>query len=477
MKALADEADATYEDDHILTSVVNQLKKAERLSRIRGNSKIAGMVNGASGARLEISNEIRNYLYQAVEDFIEAHRAAATLTQMPAPVDIDELRRKEEYLRAAKLIESHIKAAQAPQKSNVKGFIFEDIDTKSKLPISSIPGISFTKMFLEAITAADESSLQTVIQKYEAQGIDILRDEAEKLQANNPLRDLHTKIPTDELRSYSQEVFPISETGKGLMHFCYTCGPLANIDWPTWGKLKNELGFVSFGRFPHPGADDAAAVLDGTVTGPGENSWFCENHVSDHFKNMQGVWLGTLDLNRTLKDILKSAFRGAPIEKWETSAWQAAEEHGGHQPRLMSLRTMIYLGLVLGAIEKKILDTTRLTRDNYNQIRLNLTIRSKSGKNILNCRNVGPADLGISSSLLQLTEIKLEWITSLIQWFSDVDTGFVQDFRLNRTSIDGELLFERQIINDGRLQVPAEMQKKIEILFDQVYGFIEVEQI
>lgn len=478
MKALAEQADVKYENDQILTSISNQLQKAERLFRIRGNSKIAKLVNGASGARQEISNEIRNYLYQAVEDFVEAHRAAATLALMPEPVDIEELRREDEYQRAAKLLEAHIQAAKAPQKSNIKGFIFEDIDTQSQLSINSIPGISFTKMFLEALTAADESALQTVIQKYETLGVDILREEAEKLQNNNPLKHLKTKIPTDELHSYAQEVFSISQTGKGLMHFCYTCGPLNNVEWPTWGKLKGELGFSSFGMFPRTGADDNKANLyDSSIQGPGDNSWFCENHVSDHFKNMQGVWLGTLDLTRSLKDILKATFRGAPVEKWETLTWKAAEEKGGDKPRLMSLRTMVYLGLTMGAIEKKIIDVTGLTKSNFNQIRLNLAVRSKKGKDILLCRNVMPVDLGFSSEHLRFGEIKLDWITNLVKWFNDVDAGFVQDFKLDRASLDGELLFERLIINDCRMQIPPEMLQKMETLFTQIYDFVEIEKI
>ncbi len=312
-----------------------------------------------------------------------------------------------------------------------------------------------------------------VIKKYESQGIDILRGQANDLNENNPLKKLHTRIPANELNSYCSDVFRINHPGKGHLHFCYTCGQPSNIDWPTWTELKNVLGFASFGRFPGAGAENATAVLDSSLQGPGDNSWFFDNHVSGFYKNIQGVWLGTLDLNKKAGEILQSTFRGAPVDDWEKNAWEAEGIHGAASLRLMTLRDMVYMGLVMGAVEKKVIDTTHLDDNSFNRVKVNLKIKSKVGKTIIECNNASPSDLGFTIKL-KINEVRLDWIEKLMKWFADKDTGFVRDFELNLDSIDGHLLFEKQCINKIKLQVPPEWLKEIEALFDKIYNFIEV---
>lgn len=457
---------------NLLENIASQLRKAVKLQKERGNSKIAKLVNGTEGAKAEVTAKIKEYLVSAVEEFVDAHRAAATIKSMPAPMDIETLRSLPKYAKTAVQIENLIKVSMTPQKSKLKGFVFEDINNDLHLDVSA-PGLNFTKICLEFVLAEDESALMAVIKKYESQGIDILRGQANDLNENNPLKKLHTRIPANELNSYCADVFRIEHPGKGHLHFCYTCGQPSNIDWPTWTELKNVLGFASFGRFPGAGAENATAVLDSSLQGPGDNSWFFDNHVSGFFKNIQGVWLGTLDLNKKVGEILQSSFRGAPIDDWEKNAWEAEDIHGAARLRLMSLRDMVYMGLVLGAIEKKVIDVTHLDDNSFNRVKVNLKVKTKAGETIIACNNASPSDLGFNIKL-KINEVRLEWIEKLMRWFADKDTGFVRDFELSRDSIDGHLLFEKQCINKIKLQVPAEWLKEIEMLFDRIYDFIEV---
>lgn len=458
--------------DNILENVATQLRKAVKLQKERSNSKIARFVNGVDGTKAEITVKAKEYLYNAVAEYVDAHRAAATIKSMPAPIDIDELRATPHLSKIAILMENIIKSALTSQKTKLKGFVFEDVNNELHLDVSA-PGINFTQMCLEAIISEDESALMSVIKNYESKGIDILRGQADDLKENNPLKQLHTKIPVNELNSYSADVFKMEYPGKGHLHFCYTCGLRNNIDWPTWADLKGDLGFTSFGRFPGAGADNAKAVLDDTIQGPGDNSWFTDNHTAGIFKNIQGVWLGTLDLNKKLGEILKSAFRGAPVDEWEATAWQAEELYGATKPRLMTLRDMVYMGIVLGAIEKKVKDISGLTEASFNHVKVNVKIQTKSGNCILACPNASPTDLGFSIKL-KMTEVRLEWIQALLQWFADRDNGFNRDFNLDSHSLDGKLLFERQCINNIQMQVPADYLQDMEALFDKVYDFIEV---
>ena len=458
--------------NNILENIASQLRKAIKLQKERGNSKVAKLVNGTEGVKAEITAKIKEYLVSAVEEFIDAHRAAATLKSMPAPVDIESFRILPKYAKTAVQIENLIKVSMTPQKSELKGFVFEDINNDLHLDVAA-PGLNFTKICLEFLLAEDESALMSAIKRYESQGIDILRSQANDLNENNPLKKLHTRIPATELNSYCADVFRIEYPGKGHLHFCYTCGQPSNIDWPTWTELKSGLGFASFGRFPGAGADNAKAVLDSTLQGPGDNSWFYENHISDFFKNMQGVWLGTLDLNKKLGEILQASFRGAPIDDWEKKAWEAEDIHGATRLRLTTLRDMVYMGVVLGAIEKKVIDITHLDSNSFNRVKVNLRVRSKNGDTIIERKNASPSDLGFNSKL-KMNEVSFDWIEKLMKWFADKDSGFVRDFELGLDSIDGDLLFEKQCINKIKLQVPAEWLKEIEALFDKVYDFIEV---
>lgn len=458
--------------DNILGNIASQLRKAVKLQRARGNSKVARLVNGSEGVKNEITVKIKEYLNSAVEEFIDAHRAAATLKSMPVPMDIDALRAVPKYAKVAVQIEYLINASKNSSKSKLKGFVFEDTNNDVHLDVVA-PGLNFTKICLEFVLAEDESALMAVIKKYESQGIDILRSQANDLNENNPLKLLHTRIPANELNSYCADVFRVEHPGKGHLHFCYTCGQVSNIDWPTWSELGSGLGFVSFGRFPGAGADNAKAVLDATLQGPGDNSWFFDNHVSGFFKNIQGCWLGTLNLNKNLGDILQAAFRGAPIDDWEKNAWEAEDIHGASRLRLMTLRDMVYMGIVLGAIEKKIVDVAHLDDDSFNRVKVNLKIVSKSGKTIIQRNNVSPSALGFNIRL-RMGEICLDWIEELMKWFSDRDAGFVKDFDLGLNSIDGHLLFEKQCLNKVKMHVPAEWLKEIESLFDKVYDFVEV---
>lgn len=462
--------------DNILENIAAQLRKAVKLQRERANSKVARLVNGVEGSRAEITAKIREYLKTAVEEFIDAHRAAATLKSMPDPMDIETLRTLPQYAKSVVQIENRINASKTLQKSKLKGFVFEDINNNLHLDVG-IPGLNFTKICLEFLLAEDESTLTNAIKKYENLGIDILRSQANDLKENNPLKDLHTRIPTNELNSYCADVFRVGNAGKGHLHFCYTCGHPSNIDWPTWSELKNELGFASFGRFPGAGADNAKAVLDSTLQGPGENSWFSGNNVSGLFKNMQGVWLGTLNLNKTIAEILQSTFRGAPIDDWENNAGEAEEIHGAPRLRLMTLRDMVYMGIVLGAIEKKIIDVVHLDDSSFNSVKINLKIKSKSGVTIIERNHASPSALGFNLKL-KMHKISLDWIENLMKWFSDRDTGFIQDLELsNRDSIDGHLLFEKHCLNKIKMQVPPDYLKEIEALFDKVYDFIEVARV
>ena len=458
--------------DNILENIAAQLRKAVKLQNERGNSKIAKLVNGADGAKAEVTAKIREYLSSAVDEFIKANRAAATQKSMPAPVDIETLKSMPQYAKTAAQIENQIRVAMPTQKTKLKGFIFEDSGNNLQLDVQT-PGLNFTKICLDFILAEDDSSLMAAIKKYETLGIDILRKQADELKENNPLKKLHTRIPANELNSYCADVFRVEYPGKGRLHFCYTCGQPANIDWPTWSELKNDLGFPSFARFPGAGADNAKALLDSSLQGPGENSWFFANHISDDFKNIQGVWLGTLDLIKNLGEILQSAFRGAPIGNWEKNAAEAENIHGAPRMRLMTLRDMIYMGIVLGAIEKKVLAVTQLNANSFNWKRINLKIKSKAGATILEYNNASPSDLGFYIDL-KIKEIRLDWIENLMKWFSDRDAGFIRDFDLGRDSIDEHLLFERQCINKITMQVPLELLQEIEGLFDKVYDFIEV---
>lgn len=459
--------------DNILENITAQLEKAVRLQRTRGKSKIARLVNGADGAKAEVASRLKEYLQTAIYELIDAHRAAATLKSMPPPLTLEALKELPDYASSANAIEKVIREATVDQRSRVKGFVSEMVDNDLKLDVV-IPGLDFTRMFLELILAeGDNSAISTIIKRYETQAIDILRKQVEGLHENNPLKKLHTRIDASTLNSYCADVFRVKQPQKGILHFCYTCGHSGNIDWPTWSELRDGLGFESFSHFPGKAADNARAVLDGTLQGPGENMWFHENHVGDLFKNVQGVWLGTLDLNRTLSEILQSAFRGAPVDEWEKNAWEAEELHGSSRPRLMSLRDMVYLGVCLGAMEKKILDVSKLSEMNFNATRLNVSLKSQTGTTIINCRNCRPSTLGFTIKL-RMTEVRLEWIERLMQWFNNQEDGFCRDYGLNLDSIDGKLLFERHCINKIKLQVPPECLADIETLFDRVYESIGV---
>ena len=458
--------------NNILENIAAQLRKAIKLQKERGNSKVAQLVNGVAGAKAEITAKLKEYLILAVEEFIDAHRAAATLKSMPEPMDIETFRAMPMYARTAAHIENLIKVSMMPQKSKLKGFVFEDINNDLHLDVAA-PGLNFRKICFELILAEDESTLMTAIKKYESMGVDILRSQANDLNENNPLKTLHTRIPAAELNSYCADIFRIEQPGKGHLHFCYTCGQPSNINWPTWAELKSGLGFASFGRFPGAGADNAKAVLDSSLQGPGDNSWFYENHISGFFKNMQGVWHGTLDLNKKFGEILQSTFRGAPIDEWEKNASEAEDIYGATRMRLMTLRDMVYMGVVLGAIEKKVIDVTHLDDNSFNRIKVNLRIKSKAGNTIIERNNASPAELGFNIKL-KINEISFDWIEKLMKWFADRDYGFVRDFELSLNSIDGHLLFEKQCINKIKLHVPSEWLKEIEDLFDRVYNFIEV---
>lgn len=467
MKARAANADNIHEN------ITAQLEKAVRLQRTRGQSKVAQLVKGAEGAKAEVSSRLKEYLQTAINELVDAHRAAATLKSMPAPLTLDALKELPDYASSANAVEKAIREATADQKSKIKGFVSEMVDNDLTLEVM-IPGLDFTRMFMELILAeGDNSAISTILKRYETQAIDILRKQVEELQENNPLKKLHTRISAGSLNSYCADVFRVEHPQKGILHFCYTCGHPGNIDWPTWSELRDGLGFGSFARFPGKGADNARAVLDGTLQGPGDNMWFHDNHVGDLFKNIQGAWLGTLDLNRTLPEILQSTFRGAPVDEWEKHAWEAEEIHGSSRPRLMSLRDMVYLGVCLGALEKKVLDVSKLNEMNFNATRLNVSLKSRTGADIIDCRNCSPSDLGFTIRL-RMTEVRLEWIERMIQWFANQEDGFCRDYGLDLNSIEGKLLFEKHCINKIKLQVPPECLTDIETLFDRVYESIEV---
>jgi len=210
--------------------------------------------------------------------------------------------------------------------------------------------IDFSWFNFSILNKTSDFERRSAVKDLEAQALAELRRETNALGAANPLKSVHTKIPYASITSYSN-AFKLSAPGKGLWHFCYTCGAEDNIDWLTWGELKNGLGFSSFGRFINSvGPDNDVAVLNGNVTDPGEKSWHWSNHTEQPFQNTQGIWLGTLDMTGTAKEMLKKVYGGnCPCAKWEKDAWMNEEVNGGWKPRLLSLKTMVYLGITLGA--------------------------------------------------------------------------------------------------------------------------------
>jgi hypothetical protein len=461
--------------DNVLESITANLGKAARLQGVRGKSKVSRLVNGVAGAKAEVASRLKEYLVSAIDELVDAHRAAVTLKTMPRPQSLDEVRMLPDYASAAKEIDTAIRKASEKQKTKVKGFVSEAVDNELTLDVM-IPGLDFSAMFLELLTfGGDASVISTTMQTYEAKGIDILRKQVEELQENNPLKKLHTQISADDLNSYCADVFRAETPGKGILHFCYVCGHSGNVDWPTWGELRDGLGFSSFARFPGAGADNARAVLDASLQGPGENQWFYENHLTDYCKSIQGVWLGTLDLNHTMKDVLQASYRGVDVEKWEKDAYEAEANYGADRYRLMGLREMIYLGVSFGAIEKKVLDAVKQANIDFNAVRLNLSLNTKKGTMVVGCKNGTLAGLGFSGKNSRMTNVSLEWISKLMKWIADGgEEGFCKNFSLGLNNIEGKLLFERNCVNNLKLQMPPDCLNDIETLFDEVYKSVEV---
>ena len=469
MKVWAEMADGCLED------VANNIQRAIRLSNLRARSKWGKLVNGSEGAKAEVESKTRVYLHEAVENCICAWRAKATLSKMPAPIDMDKIREIPQFARNAEQIEAVFKADSNSNSSAIKGFIYEDAGDDVNIDLPA-PGVNFTKLCLDALLASDDSALQSTIKDFESRGVERIREKAEQAGDSNPLNNLRTSIPVDRLRSYSGEVFHCEDVQKGVVHFCYSCGAKGKIEWPTWGELRNDLRFSSFGKFPGAGGDTSRAVLnDSNLAGPQDAQWVHVHHDSGTFQNIQGIWLGTMDLNKKFAEIIKAVFKGSRVGEWEERAWQA-DHNGGDCNRLQDLRTMVYMGLIMGALEKKVADVSNLTKDTYNTVKFNVRVKSRSNTQtpvVLEMTNATPGDLGFSTDLC-ITNLRLEWIGKLVKWIA---SDFARDMELNDNSLDGKLLFEKQCLTNLKLSVPMDYMNEINALFNKLYDTIEVEKL
>ena len=212
------------------------------------------------------------------------------------------------------------------------------------------------------------------------------------------------------------------------------------------------------------------------VEGKSGKTFFKSMTEENMFANVQGVWLGTLDMTMTAGDIVSRIFgKGNFRNEWEENSWNSEEVNGSEKTRLISLRNMVYLGCILGAIEQKVGKVAKENGIDYNSARVSIAVPTSANDDafILDVKDAMPGLIGFNSNFI-LYKVRLEWIGKLMEWLTDIESGFVHDFKLGVNSIDRKLLFEKQCLTDLKLQISPDMLTEITDLYDKIYSYIQV---
>lgn len=449
--------------------MIDSLRTAKSKSRIRGESAVAKLTGGADAAKVEVRKQLSDYLEKKIQEFIDACRSKATIEKMPSPVDADTKRKR--VLERIRQIQDRIEKNMQNNASGHAEFIYEGSSDKADLSKLNESRLSFSlnEVILEAVNSPDEASIDEVIKKYEISAVRDLREAAKSFGANNPLNNIITVIPVGTLKPFSS-VFALSDSNKYHWHFCIESG---NVERITWGDVKNTMGLKSFDTFSGSNKENEKFDPSKKMSPQDSNSW---KYSKDQpgIGEAQGVWLGTLGVDFSIRDIISKAYAGCPLPEWQNEVTRKEDSAGGEKPRLLSLRQMVYLGCVLRALE---VSTIKALEGKYDYAKLDIILKTPDGSILLNEKQIKTKDAGFEmySNTVYLDKIPVKWLGIIMKWIRNQGEGFENAFKLNKPDALGGLLsFENRILTDIDMRIPDNIFVKIEKLAQDLCDCFDV---
>ena len=452
------------------------LQKARRLTSKRGKSIMARIAGGSVGAIDEVRKKLAVHLARLFDEFKDACRSEATLKGMETHSDSATL--TESLQPKTEMIEKHMRSAVGEELQGSARFIYEASLEDAEMDRVAADALSFKldKVVLSLVNAKDGAEIDSILKQYEARGVGDLRKAASELGGNNPLKSVRTQIPVDRLESYSK-IFRLVDSGKYHRHFYIERGIVKPIQCKD---VQEKLKFYSFKTFEGMQMDNASFEPSKNKIVPEDGELWIKDNGQSVFapEEIQGVWLGTLGLDFKIGKVLTTLYNAGSLMGWQKDASDSEGTLSGGMQRLMTLKTLVYLGCIIRAIEKSGLAAMA---GGFDHLKLRIRIKGKDGKCILEDACDEPTGFGFEKEAdrVYLNRIKASWVKKLTSWISrSGDESFDACFKLDSADeLGGLLSFERRILTEIKMGLGETAWEKILKLAAELEKNVVVEAI
>ena len=444
--------------------ILDQTRRARSLIKRRQNSTTAKIFGCGEIVAQEVQNAYAVAMEVLLDGLIGACRAMGSLKTLTTTVDVTEEKdgvRKQRYAEIAGFIRNRL----TDYVSNYPDFIYEDTSVRLDLSMLDISGkFNFNEVIMDALMASSSSALADNMENYERLGVEKLSLEAEKLDANDPLKKLTTTMDPEKVNSFSKS-FRREIPNKYTFHYYLQYGEASSL---TWDNLISEKDF-NFKSFQAFGLYRANDTFNPDSEYDIDESLWIHRTVRDT-ENIHGLWVGTATIDDEVRDTISRAYSGMPTNSWQQDSANKEEKFGGEMPRLMSLKQFVYLGSILGAIEEKILEKCPDKS----------AAHGMDVKLVFNCAGK-KLELPGSRKLTMMFETDpkfefdscpVEWIPIFMEW---INTTFEEDLNLKGAErLGGILLFENNILTSIRMGIDDNISHGIVDLVNELKNCIEI---
>lgn len=418
------------------------------------------------GASESVSEDVRSEFQRAEKEyfqwFVACCRAQATRNQLASDADI-----AVELKALCQSYEQKFGALLAqrvtqPQSSSLPSCIYQDDKNKGNVADSlTVERGRYLSILLECVKS-DEAGILDKAERGERSCVVALGEQASSRGPANPLRKIQLELSSGPSPSAFSDVFRVDDAKQWHCHFFIKYGSVAPITWGQLGSFSQ-----SFHTFQ--------LLLQGKPYAAGQNiepSELKGEHYFSTVKNVgesQGVWIGTLQLDSEIRNIIHSAYEryGKPINIWQSKAFSSVKD-GSPQRSLLTLHEQLAFGIILGCIDEYCKNQKTLGSDGCE---IQIGGGKSSFKISANDVALYFAHVGKAEREYRMVNINTAWISPLMSWingtfWADVD---MEPFYNSLIEMD------RSILNKMTLSISAdEFRKPMIELAKRVKGMVHV---
>ncbi len=447
------------------------IAKARKVIAKRKKSFVSNLMGYGVDAESEVRHELKNSLNLLLDKYVLACQAEASKNR------VGEIPRKDEVLSAReipgfghipgiKLVDAYLKKMSSEQTGGAKASFLYDTVSAGKVDLSEakqfVPPATYTGLIMAGLQKHDEPAINDLYETEISDVIEMLKKrlEEEKRDAN-PLKQIKVSLNDAPNLEPSARMFIASNLGKYHKAFYVSYG-LA--DKPQWKRITDDFGLESFNQIDlrH---NPEKAFEPGDYPG---NRYFVGN-VEDA-GDVQGIWLGEAALSLKGKEVVPEIYSETETIEYERQA--ATQEKNQSVPmRLMTLPQAIAFGLVLGAVQKRLVDEAKkLDRNPATVTVASLNVKQNRGRKLELTGLDNPLGDYLASGKEAFLSCPCEWITPVMDWLRG---PFWED--MDVPALAEELGLERNICRRLQLYFPTETREKIKELASKLYNRVNVE--